>query len=465
VQGPLNLLGTRPKTRAKGGPVGGAQRRHSKVGIVCLLGILSIVAAVSSAIPAVAQNNIGVYVAYADSFHPAATNFPTPWLGSSNTTFEGCAPVSACEYDGGAIRVVNNSPSPVTVSSITVHIDSSNPDACVYTGWPSAVLAPGADLIVTQLGSGAADGCTGPTPTFLDLSDVGPGGINYVGNCTHDGLIPEVDVTIDGTTTIYHDTGQVLNSSGFDAGNCGAGANESSQWTKIGTGPCPGSSLTLAPPSQTDQVLSKATVTATFTNSCNQPLSNADVNFTILSGPNAGQSGSVVTNVNGQATFSYSSSKLGTDTLKATIQNLAGTIASNTVTVTWVVSFAPGGGGFVISDVRDINGHAVYWWGAQWWKNDPLSTGWAPASFKGFADSISSPMCGASWTTRPGNSSKPPKAVPANTMMAVIVSSNITKRGSTISGNILHIVLVRTNGGYGPNPGHPGTGTIVRTIC
>jgi hypothetical protein len=45
--------------------------------------------------------------------------------------------------------------------------------------------------------------------------------------------------------------------------------------------------------------------------------------------------------------------------------------------------------------------------------------------------------------------------------MAVIVSSHITKRGPVISGDIVHIVLVRTNPGYGPNPGHPGTGTIV----
>src|SRR5207237_8872333 len=40
-------------------------------------------------------------------------------------------------------------------------------------------------------------------------------------------------------------------------------------------------------------------------------------------------------------------------------------------------------------------------------------------------------------------------------LMAVIVSSHITKRGPVISGDIVHIVLVQTNPGYGPNPGHP----------
>src|SRR2546426_5043276 len=36
-----------------------------------------------------------------------------------------------------------------------------------------------------------------------------------------------------------------------------------------------------------------------------------------------------------------------------------------------------------------------------------------------------------------------------------------TKKGPVISGDIVHIVPVHTNAGYAPNPGHPGTGTIV----
>jgi hypothetical protein len=48
--------------------------------------------------------------------------------------------------------------------------------------------------------------------------------------------------------------------------------------------------------------------------------------------------------------------------------------------------------------------------------------------------------------------------------MAVIVGSHIVKKGPVISGDIVHIVLVRTNCGFGP-PGHPGTGAIVATLC
>jgi hypothetical protein len=186
------------------------------------------------------------------------------------------------------------------------------------------------------------------------------------------------------------------------------------------------------------------------------------VHFAATSGPNAGRSGTGTTNVNGVATFSYSSQVVGTDTFRASITNTVGTITSNPVTVTWI-AFAPGGGAFVIGDLGNATGAQAYWWGAQWWKKDHLSTGLAPAAFKGFERSNGSPWCGQTWTTGPGNSPHPPTTVPS--VMAVIVSSHITKRGPVISGDIVHIVLVRTNAGYGPNPGHPGTGTIVGQLC
>ena len=429
--------------------------RKARTALVAALGILgSLITAVSMATPA-AASNIGVFVGYADSVRANAVNFPTPWLGSPQTIFEGCAPVSACEYDAGAIRIVNNSATTVHVSGIAVHVDT-----CTYTGWSAADLVSGADLIVTQLQSGAAGGCTGPTPNTLDTSDIGPNGSSYAGVCIPDAIQPTVDITVDNVTTTYVDSGQVLNTGGVDAGVCSG--NESTQWTTIGHAPCPGSLLNLAPPTQTHRVLTTATVTATFTNSCGQPLSNTAVSFSILSGPNAGGSGSGVTDANGLALFTYSSAKFGTDTLRASVSNLAGSINSNTVTVNWTAPFASGGA-FVISDLQDVTGGSVYWWGAQWWKKDLLSRSLAPAGFKGFENGNAAPWCGSTWTTRPGNSPHPPITVPG--LMAVIVSSHVTKRGPVISGDVVHIILVQTNPGYGPNPGHPGTGVIVATLC
>ena len=428
--------------------------RLSKLTLVAGLGILSLVTAVSSAVPASATSGIQVFVGYADILRADATTFPTPWDGSPQTTFYGCAPTT-CTYDASAVRIVNNTGSTVTVNAINVHVDT-----CTYGGWPSATLAPGADLIVTELPTGTRVGC--PGPVHMDTSDVGPNGQDWSLVCTPDGLVPTVDVTINGQTTVYPDSGQVLNTGGID-GACG-GNNESTQWTAIGHTPCKGSLFSLAPAAQTHGLGTTATISATFTNSCGQALSNVAVNFAATSGPNVGRTGTGTTDANGVATFSYTSQLVGTDFFHASITNLVGTLTSNSVTVTWV-AFAPGGGAFVIGDLENHAGAQAYWWGAQWWKKDHLSTGLAPAAFKGFELSNPSPWCGQTWTTRPGNSPHPPATVPAGTVMAVIVSSHITKNGPVISGDIVHIVQVRTNPGYGPNPGHPGTGTIVGQLC
>jgi len=49
--------------------------------------------------------------------------------------------------------------------------------------------------------------------------------------------------------------------------------------------------------------------------------------------------------------------------------------------------------------------------------------------------------------------------------MGVLVTSKVTKSGSTISGNFAKIVVVKINPGYAPNPMNAGTGTIVATYC
>jgi hypothetical protein len=122
-------------------------------------------------------------------------------------------------------------------------------------------------------------------------------------------------------------------------------------------------------------------------------------------------------------------------------------------------------GTFAVGNGNAAIGTAVTFWGAEWAGVNTLSGGPAPASFKGFAGqtTTSPPSCGTSYTARPGNSGNPPTSVPS--FMAVAVSSKLKKSGSTITGDIIHIVIVRTDAGYGPNPGHKGTGTIVAQFC
>jgi hypothetical protein len=123
-------------------------------------------------------------------------------------------------------------------------------------------------------------------------------------------------------------------------------------------------------------------------------------------------------------------------------------------------SFAPGGGSFVISGQNAVIGNSVTFWGAQWAKDNSLIGGSAPDSFKGFAENPTTPSCGAAWSADPGNSTPPPDG-PLPAFMAVIVTSSADKSGSTISGNTVQIVIVQTDPGYAPNPGHAGTGTVV----
>lgn len=129
-----------------------------------------------------------------------------------------------------------------------------------------------------------------------------------------------------------------------------------------------------------------------------------------------------------------------------------------------VFAFAPGRGAFVIGNGNSANGTAVTFWGAQWYKLNTLSGGATPAAFKGYALNPAVPSCGTGWSTDPGNSAPPP-AGPLPAYMGVTVSSKITQSGSQISGNNVAIVVVKTNSGYAPDPGHAGTGTVVAQVC
>ena len=118
----------------------------------------------------------------------------------------------------------------------------------------------------------------------------------------------------------------------------------------------------------------------------------------------------------------------------------------------------------MIGDQNAAIGSQVMFWGAQWWKDNPLSTVLAPAAFKGFVDSGAPATCGQDWTTDPGNSSHPPQTV-GDTVQA-IVSSRITKDGAVILGDTDRGRDRRGGGpGYAADPGHEGTGTVIGILC
>lgn len=119
---------------------------------------------------------------------------------------------------------------------------------------------------------------------------------------------------------------------------------------------------------------------------------------------------------------------------------------------------------FVIGDGNAVAGATVGYWGAQWAQNNTVSGGAAPSSFKGFADIVtSSGPCTGTFSTLPGDSSQPPASV--GSIIDVLVTSQVTKSGPVISGTYTDIVQVQTGGGYASDPGHPGTGTVIGSLC
>lgn len=116
-------------------------------------------------------------------------------------------------------------------------------------------------------------------------------------------------------------------------------------------------------------------------------------------------------------------------------------------------------GAFVIGAGNATMGAHVTFWGAQWWKdNDLIVDDGAPPSFKGWAH-VPDLSCALPWATRPGNSSVPPDAVAP--LIPVLVATEIGKDGPLISGDAVNVALVAVDPGYGPAPGHAGTGTVV----
>jgi hypothetical protein len=195
------------------------------------------------------------------------------------------------------------------------------------------------------------------------------------------------------------------------------------------------------------------------------PITGRTVTFTLGTGAGA-QTCSAVTNGSGIAVCSISpvAQPLGPGVVADTFAGDACYRPASASANTFLFAFLTSGA-FAVGDQSAQMGAKVTFWGAKWSQDNNLSGGPAPASFKGFASTLSvePPKCGLTWTTGPGASSNPPASVPA--YMGVLASTKVTKSGPTISGEAKSIVVVKTDPGYAPNPGHAGTGTVVAVFC
>ena len=283
---------------------------------------------------AATAGGLTISVAYAENVgNTAATAaaFPVPWAGAPNTIFIGnlnpntneCGSVAPC-YDAGGIRLDNPGPTPVTVTNVVVDVHSSLPGGKLYNNlWGSFTVPAGKSVILTE-------NPPAHNPGFdnFDSSD------SPHGNCTPVSIAPTVKLTIGGAATTLVDSTHVLDTHAIDAGACPNKRNESIQWRQIGAAGGDNASLTLAPGTATRFAGQQLTETATLLDGSGFGLPNANVNFSVVGGPNSGQTGSGVTDASGHAAFSYAGAAQGEDIVVASA-GAVGSFQSNQARVMW----------------------------------------------------------------------------------------------------------------------------------
>jgi hypothetical protein len=174
---------------------------------------------------------------------------------------------------------------------------------------------------------------------------------------------------------------------------------------------------------------------------------------------------------NAQCTVGSVNAPLGTSIpITATFAGDTYYLSSSAASTAIVFAFPPVGD-FVLGDqsVAAAGPTATLtWWSSDWSVVNVLGGGVAPTSMKGFANTLTPsapPACGGTWTTTSGNSPPPVGIEFIPSYMGVLVSPLVTKTGATLSSAVPKIVVIKTNPGYSPNPGHKGTGTYVATYC
>lgn len=178
---------------------------------VLTLGLLSPFAAMATT----ASASVEVYVGYADGLRGPGF-FPSPWQGDPGVVaFAGGS--GGGSYDAGAILLRNSGAGDVTFNDLVVSGFANAAVFQLWGGFAGQVLHPGEMMIFTQ------------TADFnFDTSDQ-----PILGQGQANSNQPDVAFTVDGVTTHYIDTAQVLNTEGFDLASLGK--NESHQWRLIGT--------------------------------------------------------------------------------------------------------------------------------------------------------------------------------------------------------------------------------------
>lgn len=214
-----------------------------------------------------------------------------------------------------------------------------------------------------------------------------------------------------------------------------------------------------------------ATVSATLTsNGGAAPVSGRTLTFTLGSGGSAQQCTATTTSSGvGTCTVTKVSQPVGPGSVSVSFAGDADYLPSSASASAMYYSYASAGG-FVVGDqsVGTVTpqtistGPSVTFWSPAWSTANALSGGPAPTSFKGYETSLTVLSGGTTWTAAPGSSSSPPKAaLPA--YLGVIVTSKVTQPGSTITGTVVHVVVLHITSAPNGTGSVPGVGTVVAT--
>jgi hypothetical protein len=182
--------------------------------------LVAVLALASTAREARASIVFDVKVGYADGLR-AGGFFPNPWGGDPGVIFDGRTPTGV--FDDGAIRIDNKGTSPFTISNVVV--DSFENGAASFALWGTHVVNPGEILILTATSGDNFD--TSDLPIHEGPADGG-----YASTAK-----PRIRFDLNGNPQTVIDSGQILNTGGFDLGthNGRFNTNESLGWRDIGT--------------------------------------------------------------------------------------------------------------------------------------------------------------------------------------------------------------------------------------
>lgn len=105
-------------------------------------------------------------------------------------------------------------------------------------------------------------------------------------------------------------------------------------------------------------------------------------------------------------------------------------------------------GAFVVGDVGLAIGSTVTYWAKDWSAKNRLSKGVVITGFKGYASAApTKPVVGRAWTSTTTASLYPPTALPR--YVAVLVASSLRLSGTTVTGNVIRVVLVQRSSTFG----------------